>query len=102
MPARNQSQRATEPVEQRNVPQPKPKKNQDLSEDRPKLMLAQLRQAKGLTQLEVANKLGVRESTFASWEKGREGSEAFFRIRRLCQFLDCSFEELFDDLETQK
>ncbi|MBD1862400.1 helix-turn-helix transcriptional regulator [Trichocoleus sp. FACHB-46] len=64
-------------------------------------MLGELRRARGLTQLDVALELGVRESTFANWERGRDGSDVFFRIRKLCEVLSCSFEDLFEDSQSE-
>lgn len=56
--------------------------------------IAALREAKKLTQLELAKKVGVTETTIANWEKGRSGIEWLDRIIRLCKALDCTPEEL--------
>lgn len=39
--------------------------------ERNKTKLAQLRQARGLTQTEIAYDLGVSKATYSSWESGR-------------------------------
>ena len=53
-----------------------------------------LREKKGLTQIELARKVGVTETTIANWEKGRSGIEWIDRLIRLCNALDCQAEEL--------
>ncbi|MEP0820201.1 MULTISPECIES: helix-turn-helix domain-containing protein [Trichocoleus] len=93
-------QKATESHEAEKVGGSSRKKT-PTSEARTKLMLGELRRARGLTQLDVALELGVRESTFANWERGRDGSDVFFRIRKLCEVLSCSFEDLFEDSQSE-
>lgn len=61
---------------------------------KPTLRLAELRQASGLTQLEVAQLLEVTENTYGNWERGRSGLEAVERIVKLCKLFDCSVEDL--------
>lgn len=61
-------------------------------EYRPKI--ASLREAKKLTQLELAQIVGVTETTIANWEKGRSGTEWLDRLIRLCAALECTPEDL--------
>lgn len=61
-------------------------------EHRPKI--ASLREAKQLTQLELAQIVGVTETTIANWEKGRSGTEWMDRLIRLCAALECDLEDL--------
>jgi len=61
-------------------------------EYRPKI--ASLREAKQLTQLELAQIVGVTETTIANWEKGRSGTEWIDRLIRLCAALECTPEDL--------
>ena len=56
--------------------------------------IAELRKKQGLTQLEVAQQVGVRESTIANWENDRNGLEWFERIASLCKCLKCSPTDL--------
>ena len=46
--------------------------------------LRQERKRQGLTQQEVADKLGVTNKTVCGWEKGRGTQE----MRRLCDWID--------------
>ena len=56
--------------------------------------IAKLREKKHLTQLELANHVGVTETTIANWERGRSGVEWLDRLIRLCAALECSPEDL--------
>lgn len=48
--------------------------------------IAQARESRGLTQAEVAQKLGMSRSTYANWEKTTEPS--FSDIKRIAEILD--------------
>ncbi len=63
--------------------------------------IAVLRENMGLTQREVAQSLGVTETTIANWERGRSGLDWIDRLIRLCQILDCELEDLIDYGPTQ-
>lgn len=54
----------------------------------------ELRQAQGLTQLEMSQLLGVTENTYANWEKGRNSIEVIERVVKLCKLFKCSAEDL--------
>ncbi|MEM9505567.1 MAG: helix-turn-helix transcriptional regulator, partial [Cyanobacteria bacterium P01_E01_bin.43] len=54
--------------------------------------IAELRQASGLTQIELAGQVGVTETTIANWENGR--AEWIERFALLCDALDCSIHDL--------
>lgn len=56
--------------------------------------IAELRASKGLTQLELAQRVGVTETTIANWERGRSGVEWLDRLIRLCATLECGPEDL--------
>ncbi|MBD2425415.1 helix-turn-helix transcriptional regulator [Phormidium sp. FACHB-1136] len=56
--------------------------------------IASLREGKQLTQLELAQQVGVTETTIANWEKGRSGVEWLDRLIRLCAALECTPEDL--------
>lgn len=70
-----------------------------LNEEKPVKGIAALRQNAGLTQLELAQLVGVTESTISNWEKGRNGLEWFERVAKLCKALNCSPDELIDYIE---
>jgi transcriptional regulator with XRE-family HTH domain len=69
-------------------------------EYRPKI--ASLREAKQLTQLELAQLVGVTETTIANWEKGRSGIEWLDRLIRLCAALECAPEDLLSYIPQPK
>ena len=57
-----------------------------------------LRQAKKLTQRQLATLVGVDPSTIRNWERDRGGIQTFVKLARLCQALDCNPEDLFEPL----
>ncbi len=52
--------------------------------------LAKLREAKGLTQRQVADALSVDPSTVRNWERNREGTSMIVRVAKLCDLFECS------------
>jgi len=56
-----------------------------------------LRSERHLTQGQIAEALGVDQSTVSYWEKGRQEPNAPQR-KRLCQFLGITQAELFEGL----
>lgn len=66
----------------------------DITENRAVLNIRGLRQERGLTATELAEKLGVAVCTVSHWESGKRaprGSE----IVRIAEILDCSIDDLF-------
>ena len=61
--------------------------------------ISELRQKKGLTQRELAQAIGVTETTIRNYEKGRSILEWIERVVKLCQTLDCDPQDLIDDIE---
>ena len=59
-------------------------------------LIATLRERAGLTQLELANQLGVSENTIANWEKG-SASKWIRQLHQLCSLLHCSLDDLLPD-----
>lgn len=53
-----------------------------------------LREKAKLTQLELAQRVGVTETTIANWENGRSSLEWIERVIRLCAALNCQPDEL--------
>ena len=55
-----------------------------------------LREASGLTQAQLAAKVGVTESTIRNWERGRSVTFYLVVFARLCAALDCAPDELVE------
>lgn len=58
--------------------------------------IAALRKQAGLTQRQLADLVGVTESTIRNLENNRNGVEQIERIVKLCRALKCSAEELIE------
>lgn len=58
--------------------------------------IATLRERAGLTQRELAQIVGVTETTIANWERGRSGLDWIERFIKLCEALNCTLEELVE------
>lgn len=56
--------------------------------------LKELRKNKGLTQIQLAEKVGVNQSTFANWESGRR-VPLFRTVIELAKLLGASLDYLF-------
>lgn len=54
-----------------------------------------LRKSKGLSQSELADKLGVSRTTVTMWESGGQNPRAE-TVVQLANALGCSIDELFD------
>ncbi|WP_348535500.1 helix-turn-helix transcriptional regulator [Komarekiella delphini-convector] len=57
--------------------------------------VAELRKRLDLTQRELADLVGVTETTVRNWENNRSGIEWFERIAKLCDALQCAPNDLF-------
>lgn len=64
--------------------------------------IAELRSKVGLTQRELADLVGVTESTIRNWENNRNGVDWFVRVAKLCQALECKPEELVKHHSVEK
>jgi putative transcriptional regulator len=61
--------------------------------------IANLRQQRGLSQLQLAEECGVTPNTIANWERNRKGLDSFLTVARLCiSFSRCSPEELLESI----
>ncbi len=58
--------------------------------------IAELREAVGLTQRELADKVGVTDTTIRNYEKGRSVLEWIERVIRLCEALNCEPKDLIN------
>lgn len=57
--------------------------------------LKTIRKGKGLSQKQVALKLGVVESCYANWEQGRT-EPSISMLRKLCEIFFVSIDELIN------
>ncbi len=60
-----------------------------------------LRKKTDLTQRQLADLVGVTESTIRNWENNRNGVEWLARVARLCTALNCTAQELVDFISTE-
>jgi len=56
-------------------------------------ILRRLREDKGLSQEEVANRLGLSQKTISSWEKDRTNPK-LSQLKQLCDIYECSLESV--------
>jgi putative transcriptional regulator len=64
--------------------------------------IAALRKRLGLTQRQLADEVGVTESTISNWEQGRNSLIWLERVAKLCRALNCSPEELIDYVDVEE
>jgi transcriptional regulator with XRE-family HTH domain len=68
-----------------------------MSEEKDQLTLATLRKRAGLTQRQLADRLGITIKTISAWERGVvEPRLTFAESQRLMKVLQCTFEELVE------
>ncbi len=58
--------------------------------------VAELRKRREITQRQLANLVGVTETTIRNWENSRSGVDWFERVARLCEALECTPKELLE------
>ncbi|WP_086348428.1 helix-turn-helix transcriptional regulator [Candidatus Enterococcus clewellii] len=56
--------------------------------------LSQFREAKGISQIELAEKMDVTQQCISSWQTGRTVPKPF-QMKQLSEILDVSIDELF-------
>lgn len=64
--------------------------------------IAELREAVGLTQRELADLVGVTDTTIRNYEKGRSALEWIERVIRLCEALQCEPKDLIDYVNVEQ
>ncbi len=64
--------------------------------------IAKLREAKGLTQAELARAIDADTSTIRNMERNRSGIQAIERIVKLCKALDCRVEDLLEYVDAEE
>lgn len=57
------------------------------------IKIKEMREQRGITQVELAQKLSVQQSAIAAWETGKSMPRAE-RFVRLAEILNCSVDEL--------
>ena len=62
------------------------------------MRITERRNTMGLTQSDLAEKLGVERSTVAKWESGAAAPRAV-TLLRLAKILQCPAEELFEECD---
>ena len=60
--------------------------------------LGEIIKASGMQRQDIAQALGVTPATITAYTNGR-GSPSPENIRRLCQILDCRYEDLLGELD---
>lgn len=60
------------------------------------ISIKSVRVAKGLTQKDLAEKIGVNQSAVSLWEKGSTGP-VFARLAEIAKVLECTVDELIQD-----
>ena len=64
--------------------------------------IAEIRKQLGLTQRQLADEVGVTESTIANWEQGRNSLIWLERVAKLCRTLKCSPDDLIGYIDPAK
>ncbi len=64
--------------------------------------IAELREAKGLTQAELARILRVDASTIRNLERNRSGINAILRVINLCKVFDCEAKDLVEYVDVEE
>ena len=62
------------------------------------LLLKETRQKHGVTQVELAEKLGVPQSFVSKYESGERQLD-ILELRQICQFIGISFDNFIHQLE---
>lgn len=60
------------------------------------LNIHELRTKKGLTQIELAKKIGVKSNTISNYEGGKRVPNAVM-LKKISQALDCSVDDLLKE-----
>ena len=59
------------------------------------IFTSEIRKAKGITQIELAKKVGVSRSTVAMWEAGHRFPTAT-KLPKIAETLNCTIDDLFN------
>ncbi|MHB8778561.1 MAG: helix-turn-helix domain-containing protein [Anaerolineales bacterium] len=72
--------------------------NENRQREKLLLLLKELRQKRGVTQVELAEKLGVPQSFVSKYESGERQLDVL-ELRQICQFIGISFDNFARQLE---
>lgn len=64
--------------------------------------VAELRKRLGMTQRQLADAVGVTESTISNWEQGRNSLEGLERFVKLCRVLQCTPDDLVEYVDPEQ
>ncbi|NKC68863.1 helix-turn-helix transcriptional regulator [Vagococcus fluvialis] len=66
-----------------------------------KRRLSQYREAKGYSQIDIADRLSVTQQSISSWEVGRTVPKPY-QMKQLSEMLEVSVDELFYEIFNMK
>ncbi|MBO0480174.1 helix-turn-helix transcriptional regulator [Vagococcus fluvialis] len=66
-----------------------------------KRRLSQYREAKGYSQIDIADRLSVTQQSISSWEIGRTVPKPY-QMKQLSEILEVSIDELFYEIFNMK
>lgn len=65
------------------------------------IRIAELREAKGMTQAQLARAIDADVSTVRNFERNRSGSKMITRIINICDALDCDVRDLIKMVDVE-
>ena len=72
--------------------------NENRQREKLLFLLKEIRQKNGITQVELAQKLGVPQSFVSKYESGERQLD-ILELRQICQFMGISFDNFVRQLE---
>ncbi len=72
--------------------------NENRQREKLLLLLKEIRQKRGVTQVELAEKLGVPQSFVSKYESGERQLDVL-ELRQICQIIGISFDDFIRQLE---
>lgn len=72
--------------------------NENRQREKLLLLLKEIRQKHGVTQVELAEKIGVPQSFVSKYETGERQLD-ILELRQICQFIGISFDNFIRQLE---
>ncbi len=72
--------------------------NENCQREKVLLLLKEMRQKRGITQVELAEKLGVPQSFVSKYESGERQLD-ILELRQICQLIGISFVDFIQQLE---
>jgi len=72
--------------------------NENRQREKVLLLLKEMRQKRGITQVELAEKLGVPQSFVSKYESGERQLD-ILELRQICQLIGISFVDFIQQLE---